>query len=205
MAKESTLKNMVLVLTLITCVAAALLAAVYGLTKEPIEQAGVNKVNAAIQDVLPEFDNNPFEEKMELPLEGAAAVQSILYRESAPESLTFYPAAKNGEPVGMAVETFTNQGFSGRITLMVGFLPDGTINKTSIISHSETPGLGDKIDASKSNFSKQFEGQNPATFKLIVKKDGGDIDAITASTITSRAFCDAMVRAYNAYILYKLE
>lgn len=200
MAKESTLKNMVLVLTLITCVAAALLATVYGFTKEPIAQASVNKVNAAIQDVLPEFDNNPFEEKMELPLEGAVAVESSLYRESAPESLTFYPATKNGELVGMAVETFTNQGFSGRITLMVGFLPNGTINKTSVISHAETPGLGDKIDASKSDFSKQFEGKNPETFRLMVKKDGGDVDAITASTITSRAFCDAMVRAYNAYM-----
>lgn len=191
---------MVLVLTLITCVAAALLAAVYGLTKEPIAKAAENKINTAIQDVLPQFDNNPFEEKMVLPLEGATVVESSLYRESAPESLTFYPATKNGELVGMAVETFTNQGFGGRIALMVGFLPDGTINNTSVISHAETPGLGDKIDASKGDFSKQFEGKNPATFKLAVRKDGGDVDAITASTITSRAFCDAMVRAYNAYM-----
>ncbi len=86
MAKQSTLKNMVLVLTLITCVAAALLAAVYGLTKEPIAKAAEDKINTAIQDVLPQFDNNPFEEKMVLPLEGATVVESSLYRESAPES-----------------------------------------------------------------------------------------------------------------------
>lgn len=199
MAKESTLKNMVLVLTLITCVAAALLATVYGLTKEPIQQAAVNKVNAAIQEVLPEFDNNPFQEKIDLPLEGAV-VESSLYRESNPESLTFYPATNKGELVGMAVETFTNEGFGGRIVLMVGFLPDGTINKVSVISHAETPGLGNKIERSQSNFSEQFEGKNPAVFQLKVKKDGGNVDAITASTITSRAFCDAMVRAYNAYV-----
>lgn len=191
---------MVLVLTLITCISAALLATVNGLTKEPIEQAGINKINTAIQEVLPEFDNNPYEEQLNLPLEGEGAVQSYLYRDAAPESLTFYPATKNGELIGMAVETFTNQGFGGRIVLMVGFLPDGTINKVSVISHAETPGLGDKIESSKSNFSLQFEGKNPETFKLMVKKDGGDVDAITASTITSRAFCDAMVRAYNAYI-----
>lgn len=194
---------MVLVLTLITCVAAALLAAVYGFTKKPIAQAAVNKINAAIQDVLPPFDNNPFEEKVVLPLSDAEATESSLYREAAPESLTFYPATKNNELVGMAVETFTNQGFGGRITLMAGFLPDGTIYKISVISHSETPGLGDKIDASKSDFSKQFEGKNPEVFKLMVKNDGGDVDAITASTITSRAFCDAMVRAYNAYLTQK--
>ena len=189
---------MVLILTLITCVAAALLAAVYGLTKEPIEQAAINKVNAAIQEVLPEFDNNPYNDKITVVLD--ETIESALYRESDPESLSFYPATKNGELVGMAVETFTNRGFSGRINLMVGFLPDGTINKVSVISHSETPGLGDKIDAGKSNFSQQFEGKNPATFRLMVKKDGGNVDAITASTITSRAFCDAMVRAYNAYV-----
>jgi len=202
MAKKSTLKNMALVLTLITCVAAALLASVYGLTKEPIAQAGASKLNAAIQEVLPEFDNNPFEEKVTMPLEGEGgeASASSLYRDLAPESLSFYPASKNGKLVGMAVETFTNSGFGGRITLMVGFLPNGAISKVSVLSHSETPGLGDKIDASKSDFSKQFEGKNPETFRMLVKKDGGDVDAITASTISSRAFCDAMARAYNAYV-----
>ncbi|HRC93634.1 MAG TPA: RnfABCDGE type electron transport complex subunit G, partial [Tenuifilaceae bacterium] len=90
-------------------------------------------------------------------------------------------------------------GFGGRIELMVGFLPDGTINKITVISHKETPGLGDKIDPGKSDFSVQFEGKNPETFKVMVKKDGGDVDAITASTISSRAFCDAVNRAYKAF------
>jgi electron transport complex protein RnfG len=112
-----------------------------------------------------------------------------------------YPATLEGALVGYAVETFSNKGFGGRITLMVGFQPDGTVYNTSVVSHAETPGLGDKMDASKSNFSEQFKGIHPSTFRLAVKKDGGDIDAITASTITSRAFADAVSRAYEAFLL----
>jgi electron transport complex protein RnfG len=98
------------------------------------------------------------------------------------------------------VETFTNQGFSGNFKLMVGFAPDGTIIDIAVIQHSETPGLGSKMEKGKSDFSLQFKGKNPATFKLAVKKDRGDVDAITASTITSRAYCDAVARAYRAFM-----
>lgn len=82
---------------------------------------------------------------------------------------------------------------------MVGFLPDGTIHRVETLSHNETPGLGDKIDRSKSDFSVQFEGKNPRTFRLAVRKDGGDVDAITASTISSRAYADALTRAYHVF------
>ena len=103
------------------------------------------------------------------------------------------------DTVGYAVETFTNTGFGGEIKLMVGFLKDGTINRVETLSHNETPGLGNKIERSKSDFAVQFEGKNPADFKLAVRKDGGDVDAITASTISSRAFSDAVSRAYEVY------
>jgi electron transport complex protein RnfG len=81
---------------------------------------------------------------------------------------------------------------------MVGFLADGSINAIEVVAHKETPGLGDKMESNKSDFCVQFKGKNPETFKLIVKKDGGDVDAITASTISSRAYCEAVQRAYNA-------
>ena len=84
---------------------------------------------------------------------------------------------------------------------MVGFNVDGTIKGISVLSHTETPGLGDKIEPSKSSFSAQFEGKDPQNFKLVVKKDGGDVDAITASTITSRAYCDAVTLAWEAFKL----
>ena len=83
---------------------------------------------------------------------------------------------------------------------MVGILPDGEINNIVVLKANETPGLGDKIQKSKSNFSNQFNGKNPDHFALKVKQDGGDVDAITAATISSRAFCDAVARAYEIYL-----
>ena len=104
---------------------------------------------------------------------------------------------KDGKTVGYAVESFTSKGFSGTINIMVGFDMEGNIVGTSVISHSETPGLGAKM--TEPAFYSQFIGKNPASFKLGVRKDGGDVDAITASTITSRAYCDAVDRAYRVF------
>jgi electron transport complex protein RnfG len=183
MAKtESTLKNMVMSLTLIALVASACLGFVYELTKEPIALSVLNKKLDAIKQVVPEFDNNPNNEMYRLPTgEG--------------DSLEIYPAKKNGEIVGYAVNTYTTKGFSGNISLIAGFKTDGTIVNISVLEHKETPGLGSKM--TDPGFSDQFTGKNPAEFMLKVKKDGGAVDAITAATISSRAFCDAVQRAYN--------
>lgn len=183
--KESNLKNMLIGLLTITFVASASLGGIYKLTKEPIAEAMLAKKNNAIGRVLPEFDNNPTADAYKKAVDG--------------DTLYFYPGMKDNTQVGTAVETFTNQGFSGKIKLMVGFLPDGTINDIAVLDHEETPGLGDKIERDKSDWSVQFQGKNPETFELSVKKDGGDVDAITASTISSRAFCDAVTRAYEAF------
>ncbi|MEJ2596097.1 MAG: RnfABCDGE type electron transport complex subunit G [bacterium] len=181
--KESTFINMVLTLFLVASVAAMALGGVYSLTKEPIAIAKKKKLEAAIKMVLPEFDT----------------VRTVRVPADEADSLTFYYADKGGEQIGVAITTYTNKGFSGRIDLMVGLLNDGTINNTAVLAHKETPGLGDKMDISKSNFSVQFQGKNPEAFNLSVKKDGGDVDAITAATISSRAFCDAVVKAIDAF------
>ena len=187
MAKASTFRNMVVCLFLICFVCSGLLAVVNALTESPIAEANVAKINASIAAVVPTFDNEPSSEVFQVTV--------------GSDAISVYPATLEGALVGYAVETFSNKGFGGRITLMVGFQPDGTVYNTSVVSHAETPGLGDKMDASKSNFSEQFKGIHPSTFRLAVKKDGGDIDAITASTITSRAFADAVSRAYEAFLL----
>lgn len=183
--KESTFLNMFLALFLVTLVASSALAFIYEFTKEPIEQARRQKKSQAIRTVLPEFDNQPGE-----AVEKVSAGEDTIY---------FYRATFNDSLVGYAVETFTNKGFSGEIRLMVGFLPDGTIHKIAVLEHMETPGLGDKMKSEKSDWSRQFQTKNPAEFELKVKKDGGDVDAITAATISSRAYCDAVERAYKAY------
>ena len=184
MAKELNFKNMTLTLFVITLVASASLGLVYQSTKDPIAEAQMAKINSAIEAVVPEFNNQPTKESYSVQIDGG--------------ELIFYPVKKDEQLVGTAVKTFSNNGFAGRIELMVGFLPDNSINKIAVVMHKETPGLGDKMDPAKSNFSVQFEGKDPETFKLSVKKDGGDVDAITASTISSRAYCDAVQRAFKA-------
>ncbi len=184
--RESTIGNMILALTVITFVASSALGAVYSITKEPIAAAMLAKKNNAIREVIPEFNNTPSEEVFKVAVDG--------------DTLYFYPGRMNGELVGTAVETFTRAGFSGEIRIMVGLLPDGTINDVTVLKHEETPGLGDKMEKKKSDWSSQFRGKNPSEFRIAVTKDGGQIDAITASTISSRAFCEAVVRAYQNYM-----
>lgn len=187
---ESSLRNMVLSLTLISLGASAGLGFVYEMTKAPIEITALNKKLNAIKQVVPEFTNNPNDEMFMLPTgEG--------------DSLEVYPAKKGEEVVGYAVRSYTNNGFSGYIGFMVGFTPDGAIYNINVLEHKETPGLGTKMvpegTPEKPEFKDQFKGKNPAEFALKVKKDGGPVDAITAATISSRAFCDGVQRAYNAF------
>jgi len=181
--KESNFLNMVLTLFIVAAVAALALGGVYSLTKEPIAIAKQEKLEAAIKAVVPGFDT--------------IIVKKV--EDKPGDSLTFYIAKKGGKKVGTAIKTYSKEGFSGEIEILVGFNDDGTINNTVVLSHKETPGLGDKMSKSKSDFPDQFIGKNPATFKLYVKKDGGDVDAITAATISSRAFCDALRRAYKTF------
>lgn len=191
MARESSLFNMVMTLFVICLLSSAILGVVYAVTKEPIEASKVAKTNTAISKVVSEFDNDPSSEVFEVEIGG--------------KSCKVYPAKKGTDIVGYAIESFTSAGFGGRIVIMVGFNMDGTINNTSVISHSETPGLGDKMVEGKGTFSLQFKGKDPSSFKMQVKKDGGDVDAITASTISSRAFCDAMNLAYEVFKKCKEE
>jgi Predicted NADH:ubiquinone oxidoreductase, subunit RnfG len=83
------------------------------------------------------------------------------------------------------------------VQLLVGFDAEGKIHNTAVLSIKETPGLGSNMTNPK--FKDQVNGKNPAEFKLSVKKDGGDVDAITAATISSRAFLDAVGKAVEAY------
>jgi len=183
MAKtKSSFKNMVLSLTLISMISAAGLGSIYQFTKGPIELSNLQKKVEAIKQVVPEFDNNPYEEVLRIPTgEG--------------DSLDVYPAKMNGSIVGFAINTYTRKGFSGDILLMTGFNADGSIYNIAVLEHKETPGLGSKMTEPK--FKDQFKDMNLAGIALKVKKDGGQVDAITSATISSRAFCDAVQRAYN--------
>ena len=188
MAKKraNTLFNMASSLFIVAAVAGVALAGVYNLTKGPIEKVKQEKTEKALSNVLPEFDRT--ERKSVLPYDGGK------------DSLILYYAYKNDELAGIAVESYSNMGFTEQIKIMIGFHPDLSICNTAVLAHKETPGLGDKMDAAKSDFPLQFIDKNPAEFDLRVTKDGGQVDAITAATITSRAFSDAVDRAYKTLV-----
>ena len=174
MAAKSNLTNMVLVLGLTCLFCSAVLGGAYVLTKEPIAAAAAEKTNQAIAQVLSHFTE-------------------VEYNEYG-----HYFTAMDGETlVGYAVET-TTVGFGGPLSLIVGVTPDGVVYNTSVLSHAETPGLGAKC-TSDPKFLDQWRGFDPSIKKLSVKKDGGDVDAITASTITSRAYTLAVENALKTF------
>lgn len=191
--KESTFLNMLLTLFLVTLGASAALGYVYELTKDAVAAAEKAKNNSAIMRVLPEYNNSPADEVLAVP------------SESEGDSLYFYVARKDSDIVGYAIKTFSKNAFSGEMKLMVGFYENGTIKDIAVLEHKETPGLGNKIQKAVSDWSNQFNEKDPASFKLSVVKDGGDVDAITASTISSRAYCDAVDRAYKALNEFKMK
>lgn len=184
MALESTVKNMFVSLTVICLVCSALLGGAYAITKDKIDEAEINKQNEAIARVVPEFDNIPSEEVFEVELEG--------------KKYAVYPAKLSGEVVGYAINTSAT-GFSGPVVIMVGITAEGRIFNTVPVSHAETPGLGAKISEEGNPFVEQFKDMDPSATVLKVKKDGGDIDAITASTITSRAYTAAVESAWMVF------
>lgn len=188
-AKKESLLRLVVVLTAIALVAGLALTGVYALTKEPIETAQAAKKLEALNLVLPGFKGE---------------IKDITTKDADGEDILVHLAVNpDGSLFGAGVETYTKKAFAGRFDLMVGFDNTGTILNTEVIKAGETPGLGDKINKDKSNFALQFSNRNPKDFKLVVKKDGGDVDAITAATISSRAYCDAVQRAYDVFMKVK--
>lgn len=190
----STFPNMLLSLTLICLIVGAILGVMNEVTKDPIAATELKNKTEAIKQVVPEFDNAPLDEKVEVELEGET------------EKLTVYPAKKGGTVVGYAVQSYSGNGFSGRIDVMVGFDAAGIIKDFSVLKHSETPGLGAKMqewfhldNLSATSIRKMSGVDMSAEAPLVVSKDGGKVDAITASTISSRAFLDAINRAYKTY------
>lgn len=174
----------VITLTCIVAIMAFVLGLVHQLTAEPIMMAKNNQELAAIELVTGEFDNDPFAEKM------------IITTPNKKQKFVMYPARIDGKLNAVAVKSYTNTGFGGRVEIMTGFNVDGSINTFKIISSSETPGLGSKTDEPR--FKDQLKGFHPGRQILKVKQDGGDVDAVTAATISSRAVLRAIERAFAA-------
>lgn len=185
---KSTLFNMVAVLFAITLLASAGVGAVNLITAEPIARAKEMAVAEALTKVLPPFERSTSEDLTidELPV-------------------TVYTAtASDGAVAGYAVQSATKTGFGGMIRMMVGFTPDGEVVNVNVLEQAETPGLGTKMAEEDNVLLRSVKGKRLETMQLVdgklaVRKDGGDVDALTAATISSRAYCDAMNRAWMAY------
>jgi electron transport complex protein RnfG len=184
--KKDTFINMVISLFAITIIAGFSLGFVNDLTVGPKAKAKLEKKVNALKLVLPTFDNNPVDD--------IQLVQS----EFAKDSVEMYPAFSESNFVGAAVIGSTEKGFSGLIKIMVGFTEDGNIKNIEVLEQKETPGLGTKMK--DENFLAQFREKNPSTFNLKVTKDGGEVDALTGATITSRAFGEAVQMAYDEFV-----
>ena len=181
MAVKSSFKNMVLCLFVICMVCSALLAGVYALTKETIAVGDAQRNEAANKEVLPD---------------GAVIMDKLTLEGN--ESIEYIKAMRADSTIVGYVVDVAPSGFGGPIKMKVGFNADGIVWNVKVLSHAETPGLGAKC--TEPAFSKQFCKLDPSDEKnLKVKKDGGNLNAITASTITSRAYAEGVAQAVEVF------
>ena len=179
---KSTLFNMVAVLFTVTLVASAGVGAVNMITADAIAEANALATMQAVQNVLPEFDNTEISEQ---------TIDDM--------TIVVYTATKGADTVGYAVETMSKKGFGGVIRLMVGFGADGKILNVNVLQQTETPGLGTKMTEEGNPLLASIQNKNSWEVDFKVKKDGGELDALTAATISSLAYYEAVARAYEAY------
>ena len=186
---ESSLLNMVLVLTGVAVIMGGILALVNHLTEGPIAEQKEKALADGIKAVMVCDDLV------------VAKTDEVKQNDAKGKEMTFtiyQTQDKQGKDLGAAVES-TTMGFGGDLRILVGFDPDGNILGYTLLEHAETPGLGAKADKWFQKGEKgDIIGKTPSE-PLTVSKDGGQVDAITASTITSRAFLLAVNNAYNAY------
>ena len=186
---ESSLTNMVLVLTLVAVIMGGVLAYVNHLTEGPIQQQKDKALADGIKAVMvcDDLQVTKTDEIRQNDAKGKEMLFTIYQVQDA-----------NGQNLGAAVES-TTMGFGGDLKVLVGFNPEGQILGYTLLEHAETPGLGAKADKWFQKGEKgDIIGKDPKE-PLTVSKDGGQVDAITASTITSRAFLLAVNNAYKAY------
>lgn len=191
---ESTFINMVSVLVIVACISGGLMAFVNKMTEEPIKLQNRKSLSEGIKMVMA---------VSELKVSRSDTVKS---KEMRSDFIVHHVSSPKGVPLGAAVESVV-LGFGGDMKVLVGFNAKGKILGYTILQSSETPGLGQKADrwfqlgGKGCVVGRELDESKP----LAVKNDGGDVDAITASTITSRAFLKAINQAYIAYLRCRIN
>lgn len=174
-------------LALIGLLAALLLSGVDRLTREPIAAAEQRRALATLTELVPaaSFDNDPVSDRIERPAPGLNQ-PAVIHR-----------ARMNDQPVALIFDVTTPRGYSGDIRLLVALDPDGIVLGVRVLAHRETPGLGDRIEAQRSDWIHQFRGRSlgdPAPQRWTSSRRGGDFDTLTAATVTTNAVVDAVLR-----------
>jgi len=126
----------------------------------------------------------------------------------AKKAVTVYRARRNGQPVAVVLTPFAPDGYNGAIHLLVAIRLDGTLLGVRVLSHMETPGLGDAIDISRTSWVKSFDGRslgNPDELGWHVVKDGGIFDQFTGATISPRAVVKAVHHSLIYYSKHRSE
>lgn len=186
---KSSITNMALVLTGVAVITGGILAYVNNLTSGPIAQQKEKALADGIKAVMGGGELS------------VAKTDTVRQNDEKGKEMTYIiyqTQDSQKKDLGAAVES-TTQGFGGDLKILVGFDPEGNILGYTLLEHAETPGLGAKADQWFQKGAKgNIIGKNPKE-QLVVTKDGGQVDAITASTITSRAFLLAVNNAYKAY------
>ena len=186
---KSSITNMAIVLTGVAVITGGILAYVNNLTSGPIAQQKEKALADGIKAVMGGGELS------------VAKTDTVRQNDEKGKEMTYIiyqTQDSQKKDLGAAVES-TTQGFGGDLKILVGFDPEGNILGYTLLEHAETPGLGAKADQWFQKGAKGDSiGKNPKE-QLVVSKDGGQVDAITASTITSRAFLLAVNNAYKAY------
>lgn len=183
---KSNIQNMVAVLVVVALVCGGLLAYMNQLTKPAIDAQAEKALADGIKAVLAA-------DEVAIQGEPKEVKRTVDGKE---QTFVVYNTDK-----GVAVQSTDPNGFGGNLKVLVGFDAEGTILGYTVLEHAETPGLGAKApEWFQKGAPGCIVGLNPGKANLTVSKDGGDIDAITASTITSRSFLRAVQQAYNTYM-----
>jgi electron transport complex protein RnfG len=191
--------RLIAALTFTCAISALALAVINGLTEEPIAEQKRLAIMRAVQEVLPSFDNDPAEETVTITLQEDEV--------GARDTVTVYLGTLKGQITGVAFQTF-GEGYGGLIFIMVGIDLEGRISGLKILEHQETPGLGAKIE--EPAFRDQFKGKSLDDSKLVngnlaVKKDGGDLDALTGATISPRGVAQAASAGLKIFARHRQE
>ncbi|RAU16729.1 electron transport complex subunit RsxG [Nitrincola tibetensis] len=187
------IRKSVLGISIFAAVTAGLIATTQVLTRDKIESNHQEHQARALYEIIPRsLDENLHLNTWEMNLPELGA----------PTSVTIFRAIQNQEVKGVIIPVTAQDGYSGDIEMLVGIWQDGRVAGVRVLSHKETPGLGDKIELAKSNWILDFNNahyQIQEAYRWNVRKDGGDFDQFTGATITPRAVVRMVSRTLQTF------